>query len=92
MLESFENFLVDSLIGFSKIFSSFGMSDDNIFYAYISEHIRSDLSGICTLFFIVHIFSADFNIASLSCFNGRDDIDCGHTENNICIFGCHEGL
>ena len=92
MLKSFENLLINGLIRFCKILSSFRMSNDNVFNTNISKHVRSDFSGVSTFLLIIHIFSTDFDVASLSSFNSGDDINCRHTEYYVSIFCCYKRL
>ena len=80
MFESFENFLVNIFVCFSEVFSSFGMSKNNIFNSGIYEHCRGDFSCVCTFLFKVHVLSTNLDVCSLSSFYNRDDIDCRYAE------------
>ena len=92
MLDSLENLLVNGLVGLSKLLSSLGMTDDNVLNACIYQHSGRNLAGESTLLLEVHVLSTDVDVAALSSFHSRDDVDSGYAEYYIYFIIYYEGL
>ena len=90
MLKCFQHLLVYSLAGLCKVLSSLRMTKDYIFYSYVSQHVRGDLSGVSTFLLKVHILCTNLDIGTFSSFHYRNDVDCRYAENYICIFCCYQ--
>ena len=56
--------LVYSFIGFAEVLSALRVTNDNILYAHLSQHISRDLAGKCAVLFEVNVFCADFNVGA----------------------------
>ena len=80
MFECFVHFFVDIFICFSEVSSSLGMSQNNVFYACIYQHVRGDFSGVSTFFFEIHILSTNLDVSSFCSFYYRNDVDSRYTE------------
>ena len=90
MLKCFQDFLINILIGLSKVISSLGVSQDYIFYACIYQHSRGNLSCISTALFKVHIFSTNLDVGSFTCFYHRNDVDSWYTEYHVNFLVCYQ--
>ena len=61
------------------------MTDDNVFYASIQQHVCRDFAGVSTLFFEVHVLCANFNVCAFYSFYYRHDVDCRYAVNYVYI-------
>ena len=79
------NLLIYSFVCFSEIFTSFRMTDDNVFNAKVQKHISRNFTCESTAFFPVHIFSTNCNVCTLCHFCSDCKICCRCADNNIYI-------
>ena len=90
MLESFFHLFVDISIGLTKVTASLGMAKDDIFHTGINQHVRRDLSGVCTFLLEVHVLSTNLDVAAFDSLNNRYDIDSRYAEYYVCILGSYQ--
>ena len=68
MIKSGMHFLVDRVIGFRKILSTLGMTENHIFAADVLQHSWSNFTGKGAFFFPMHVLCAYSDIGSFQRF------------------------
>ena len=90
MLKCLKHLFVHGLICLGKILTPLRMADDHIFNSGICEHVRSDLACVSAFFLIIHVLSADTDVASLGSFHGRYDVNGRNAEYYVHIVICYQ--
>ena len=86
-LQRREHLAVDGEIRLAEILAALRVTDDDVLYAQVLQHIGGDFAGVRAVLLIKHILCAHGYAGILEALDGGGDIYGGHAHHNVAPFG-----